>query len=96
MGTFEVMVLVGVIGLLVGVTYLLDRRSKEKGGLLTGERDPVWKGGRLTFYLSLLVMLIGAGIFTKGFIDRSTIIMIFGGLVGGGAYIYRFYVQRIS
>lgn len=92
----SLIILVGVVGLLVGVTYLLDRRSKEKGGLLTGERIPVWKGNRFTFYLSLLIMLIGVGIFLRGFIIQSTILMILGVLVGGGAYVYRFYIQRMS
>lgn len=91
-----IVILIGVVGLLVGVAYALDRRSKQKGGLLTGEREPVWKGGRLSFYLSLLIMLIGAGIFLSGFIIQSSIAMILGVLVGGGAYAYRFYIQRAS
>jgi uncharacterized membrane-anchored protein len=92
-GSFTLIVLVGVFGLLVGVAYILDRRYKKKGEWLAGEESPLWKGNRLTFYLSFLLMIVGAGIFLKGFIDQSTIVMIVGAVVGGGAIAYRYYVQ---
>ena len=95
MGPLDMIILVGVVGLLIVVAYFLDkRRSKEKGVLLYRERPFVWKGNRLTFYFSLLILLIGAGIFTQGVLDQSTVMMIIGALVGGGAFVYRFYVQQ--
>lgn len=82
-----------LIGALAGVAYLLDRRAKAKGDILTGSRRPPYPRARVRFYLSMLATLVGVALGVWGVLRLSIPVIVIGGLLFVTSIGARYYWQ---
>ena len=83
-------IVVGAIGILLIMAYLLDRRSKNKGNILSGGKQELIPAQGKYTYLFLAIFLSGAAILLWGFGIQSGFLQILAGIVILGSLILRF------
>ncbi|MBI5951834.1 MAG: hypothetical protein HY865_09270 [Chloroflexi bacterium] len=89
--TIGIVVLVMLVAGLVAVAGLLDRRSKRKGDLITGQKHQQPPGARMRFYSSLLVTLIGGALLIWGVLVHSWLLIILGVIIFIASIAFRYY-----
>jgi hypothetical protein len=93
--TINIIITAIIFGILIITALLLDRRSKNKGDFLTGQKYKQKSGTRLLFYLTVLVQLFNVVFIAWGIYIDSWPLIIFGVILFIAVYGFS-YFSRIK